>query len=447
MTLHRLPAAALGLLLLAGSAAPTLAQIAPAPAVEAATSGRITAADRTRALAEIRRLVAERYVFPERREAIIDRLTRAERSGRYARDRAEDFVRAVTEDLSAASHDGHMYLLYDPAQYAVRSAPPQAGGAAGGDEDAYFTAMALRDNHGLTEMRILPGNVRYLKISLFLWVNDASGQAYDDAMRFLRGGDAVIIDLRGNGGGNAMAVNYLTSHFMAADRLLQTFYLAGEPPAQSRTLSHLPAGRLTGKPLYVLTDQGVGSAAEEFASHVKLFRLGELVGATTAGAANNNDLLPIAPGFVFSISTGRPVHSVSGGNWEGVGVAPDLDVAPRTALDVALARALRRLADAGGPDSSKHRWALAEAEARVKPPAVPAERQQALAGRYGPATVAWRDGALWLSRPDRPERRLAPLDEAGLYSLEGVTSARVRFTAEGLEILSERGSAQAFRRD
>lgn len=445
MTLNRLPAAALGLLLLAGSAAPTLAQMAPPVAAEAATSGRVTAAERTRALAEIRRLVAERYVFPDRRAAIIDRLQKAERSGRYDLDRAEDFVRAVTEDLSAASHDGHMYLLFDPVQYAARSAPVADSGA--GDEDAYFTALALRDNHGLTEMRILPGNVRYLKISLFLWVNDASGQAYDDAMRFLRGGDAIIIDLRGDGGGNAMAVNYLTSHFMAADQLLQTFYLAGEQPAQSRTLSHLPAGRLTGKPLYVLTDHGVGSAAEEFASHVKLFKLGELIGATTAGAANNNDLLPIAPGFVFSISTGRPVHAVSGGNWEGVGVSPDVDVDPRTALDVGLARALRRLADAGGPNVAQYRWALTDVEARLKPATVPAERQQTLAGRYGAATVAWRDGALWFSRPNRPERKLVPMDDAGLYGLEGVTTARVRFTGEGLEILSERAQPQVLKRE
>lgn len=447
MILNRLPAAALGLLLLAGSAAPTLAQMAPSTTAEAATSGRVTAAERARALAEIRRLVADRYVFPERRAAIVDRLEKAEKSGRYNLDRAEDFVRAVTEDLSAASHDGHIYLLFDPAQFAARSAPARSREGQAGDEDAYFTAMALRDNHGLTEMRILPGNVRYLKISLFLWVNDSSGQAYDDAMRFLRGGDAIIIDLRGDGGGNAMAVNYLTSHFMAADQLLQTFYLAGEPPAQSRTLSHLPAGRLTGKPLYVLTDHGVGSAAEEFASHVKLFKLGELVGGTTAGAANNNDLLPIAPGFVFSLSTGRPVHSVSGGNWEGVGVTPDVDVPPQTALDVALARALRRLSDAGGPNVGQYRWALPEVEARLKPASVPTERQQAFAGRYGPATVAWREGALWLSRPNRPERKLYPMDEAGLFGLEGAPMARVRFTVDGLEILSERAQPQVLKRD
>jgi C-terminal processing protease CtpA/Prc len=68
---------------------------------------------------------------------------------------------------------------------------------------------------------------------------------------------------------------------------------------------------LKGKPLYVLIDGGVGSAAEAFAYDVQQFKLGELIGATTAGAANNNDLLPIAPAFILSISSGRPEHAVS----------------------------------------------------------------------------------------------------------------------------------------
>src|SRR5205809_7270344 len=89
----------------------------------------------------------------------------------------------------------------------------------------------------------------------------------------------------------------------------------------------LAAPRMAGKPLYVLTSGGTGSAAEEFAYHVKMFKLGTLVGETTAGAANNDTIYPIAPGFVASISTGRAIHPVSHDNWEGTGVAPDIAIA------------------------------------------------------------------------------------------------------------------------
>jgi C-terminal processing protease CtpA/Prc len=183
-------------------------------------------------------------------------------------------------------------------------------------------------------MRILPGNMRYLKVAGFRWVDDESGAAYDAVARFLRDGDAIIIDLRGNGGGSHGAVRYLISHFLAPNTLELTFLKAGEQ-SQSRALDYLPAGRLTGRPLYVLIDGRTGSAAEAFAYDVQQFTRGKLIGEKTAGAANNNGFTPIAPGFMLSVSFGRPVHAVSQSNWEAVGVSPDVAVAPDQALETA----------------------------------------------------------------------------------------------------------------
>src|SRR3546814_9047052 len=101
---------------------------------------------------------------------------------------------------------------------------------------------------------------------------------------------------------------------MPRGQLLISFVEAGKEPEQSFTLGELPAGRMIGKPLYVLIDGGVGSAAEEFAYSVQQFGLGRLVGETTAGGANVNSFVPIPPGFLLSVSVGRPVHPVSGGN-------------------------------------------------------------------------------------------------------------------------------------
>ena len=96
-------------------------------------------------------------------------------------------------------------------------------------------------------MTVLDGNVRYLRIRSFHWQPDATGAAYDSAMRFLRDGDAVIVDLRGNGGGSTSAVRYAISHFMPAspERLMMTFQGDDGAPDQSRVLGHLPAGRVT----------------------------------------------------------------------------------------------------------------------------------------------------------------------------------------------------------
>lgn len=440
MTKSKLLAAALGVLVLAGSVAPAIAQQNPVPAAPASGFTKISAAERAATLDAIRAKVRELYVFPERKAAIVARLDAGQKAGRYDVADPNAFADLVSEDLRASSGDRHMYLLVDPVQYAAASAPDSV---AEPQVEALFRERAERANHGLAEMRILGGNVRYLKITQFHWIDDETGQAYQDAIRFLKDGDAIIIDVRGNGGGAALAVQYLVSHFMKPDQLLLTFTRGKDIPSQSRTLGYLPEGRLTGKPLYVLTDGGSGSATEEFAYHVQQFKLGELIGQTTAGAANNNDMMPIAPGFVLSISAGRPIHAVSGTNWEAVGVKPDVEVPAEQALDVAMERALAKLAaspTATAASKVEYAWAKAEIDSRLHPVTVPVDRLRGLVGGYGPGSVTLRDGALWLARPDRPERRLSPMDDKGLFGADGTAYLRVRFTAAGLELLRPDGS-------
>jgi hypothetical protein len=64
-----------------------------------------------------------------------------------------------------------------------------------------------------------------------------------------------------------------------------------------------------------------------------------------------------------------------------------------------------------------------------------AKQLRALAGDYGEVSVAFRDGALWLARPNRRTKRLAPLSSDGLFAVEGVDILRVRFMGKGLELL------------
>ena len=149
---------------------------------------------------------------------IVEKLKTGKSSQRYAMDDPAVFAERVTEDLLDASHDKHLLLAVDPEGYAVAS----RGEDEDADELAVWQRHAIRRHHGLTEIKILEGNVRYLS-SVFEWINDASGAAYDNAMRFLTEGDAAIIDVRGNGGGAHAAVRYLVSHFMPADALEMTF--------------------------------------------------------------------------------------------------------------------------------------------------------------------------------------------------------------------------------
>lgn len=413
----------------------TFAQTERPPAsapVEA--SAPVSAVQRADAIREIKAIVQERYVFPEMRPVILGRLDEAQAAGRYDVDDPRQFAERVTVDLRTAGHDKHLSLAFDPAGYAAALAP--AGSAEG--SEAQWRREAIRHHHGLDMLQRLPGNLRYLRITTFEWVPDETGAAYDDAMRFLTEGDAVIIDLRGNPGGSHAAVRYLVSHFLDDDKPLMTFLEGNDPPTPSRTLEYLPAGRLKGKPLYVLISGSTASAAEEFAYHVQQFKLGELIGANTAGAANNNRFLPVAPGFMLSVSYGRPLHSVSHANWEGVGVAPSVRAEPTQALEVAQLLALQRLAsapDASPENRAEYVWAQTAVEARLHPAQWTQAQLQALVGRYGDAHITLRDGALWFARPQRPTLRLLPLTADGLFGLEGMETLRARLTGKTVELM------------
>ena len=402
---------------------------------------RLSTSERETALKAIEEKFQELYIFPEMRPKIVERLNQAWHAGRYDVNDPSLFADRITKDLRDIAHDEHLSLSFDPDEYAAAIAPQK--GDTG--EEAFRRRRAIRNHHGLTEMRILPGNIRYLRITQFEWVQDETAAVYDEAMRFLKDGDAMIIDLRGNGGGTSAATNYLLSHFRDPGTVDYLSYTGSkqEPPVPS--LDYLPAGRLKGKILYVLIDGGTGSGAEAVAYDLQQFKLGELVGTKTAGAANNNKLLPIAPNFVLSISYGRPEHVLSHTNWEGTGVKPDVEARPEQALDVAQSLALKQLAEAAGavPASlAEYAWARVAVEARLHPVTFPIEQLKAWAGHYGKPNVGYgevgvsfSDGALWLERPNHSILRLSPLTSDGEFAIEGSEHLRARLTGKTLELL------------
>ncbi len=391
------------------------------------------AADLTKAqshavIDEIAKLVEKDYVFPEKRAGIVAELRKREAEGRYDIANPSLFAQTLSDDMVAISHDKHMWFQYDPQGYKAALLPEKSDGA-----QAYLDAATLRDNHGYSAMRILPGNVRYVNLSGFEWNGAATTQTVTDVARFLGGADAIIFDVSGNGGGAAEAVQAIVSYFLPADnRVLVTFHdgMTGKSDS-NRVLDKLAAPRLVGKPLYVLISRSTGSAAEEFTYHVKNFRLGTLIGTTTAGAANNDTVFPIAPFFLQSISTGRPEHPVTHGNWEGTGIAPDIEAPQGRALDVAYEAALKGLiANGGAEHRADYEWALVPAAAKLKPYALEATALPAYAGQYGARKVWVEDGRLMFQREGRDATELLPLS-SDLFAFANNETIRARFIRDG----------------
>jgi hypothetical protein len=393
---------------------------------------------RARVIAELRRLIETTYVFPDRRASISAALEQAFKRGELDAADPKSFAEKVSRRLSEAGHDLHLRLEYEPSEF--REKIQQR------DNRDYSGVMARirRDHHGYVRQEILPGNVRYVKIANFRWIPEESGRAVEDAVRFLRDADAIVLDLRGNSGGDPRAVQYLISHFFEGVTELAGEY-DGSTGAYSplKTLAELPAGRLGGKPLYVLVDRSTFSAGEEFAYEVQQYGLGRLVGETTAGGANGSRRHPVEGGFIASVPYLRLVHPRTGTNWEGVGVIPDLKASGALALDLALLTDLTRPGRPGGSESLD--WTVAALRARVSPVSVPAARLAAYAGQYGQRRIWVSDGSLMYQREGRDPVRLTPLADH-LFQLGADESLRVRFVEQGgaiaaLEIVTEEGVA------
>jgi hypothetical protein len=428
---------------IAAAAPATDPAVAQQPQARPQPAAGAQAVDPRAVVAEVRRLIAERYVLPERRPALDAVLAQGLSSGRYDVREPGALAERINADLERVGRDRHLNFSYNPGQSAMigratdRGAPDASG----------YERLVRSLNHGISELKVLPGNVRYMAYDGFHWIGPESAAALDTAMRFLAGADAVIIDIRRNGGGSPQAVQYLISHFTEANRPLVTFHMNGrETPDRLATLADLPAGRLTGKPLYVLTSGGSASAAEEFAGHVAGYRLGELVGETTAGAGFRNELVSIPGGFVFSVSVGRAVLASTGRDWEAVGIAPTIRADVPRALEAAQAHVLRRLAAAApAPERGRLEGIADVLTARVEPRTA-AMPLAAYAGRFGERAILLEEGRLYYQRGTRPRTALVPLG-ANRFAFENDPTVQLEFAAAGaragsVEVLSLGGPSQ-----
>lgn len=414
-----------GLLLTLGTA--LFALLAPIPAPLAAQTP--PAVQPAQIVEELREIIARRYVLPERRPALDAVLAEGLASGRYDESDPVRLAALIDADLARVGQDKHLGISWDP-----QTAAAMRVGEGGEFDVAAYEAQVRAGNHGVTTLRTLPGNVRYLDYTGFDWIGAESADAIDTAMRFLAGGDAAIIDLRRNGGGSPEAVQRMVSHFMQAGQPLVRFYMEGEAePEVPHTLDDLAAPRMVGKPLYVLTSGATGSAAEEFAGHVAGYGLGELVGENTAGAGFRNTFVPVGEGFLLSISIGRAVLESTGRDWEGTGHAPTVPVEAGDALDVAWRMAVQRQAEEADGAAAARLSALADAIAALSESRTAARGLGEYAGAYGTRGVRREGEDLVYWRQGRLDEPLVPLG-GDRFAWRSDPSRVVTFIVEGDEV-------------
>jgi hypothetical protein len=351
-------------------------QTAPArPLAAPAVERPVAAPARAAVLAGVLDSLRAAYVFPDSVPAIAAALRRHERRGAYDRLAARALADSLTAHLRAARHDGHLRVVYTPEPPPARPAahrPDTAGAAA--REAARERAAARRANYGVDRVERLAGNVGYLKLSEFAEPEGAA-PVLAAAMTLLAHTDALVVDLRENGGGYPPTADLLASYLVGPRRvhLLSFYYRPTNETFESWTRDTLSGPRYgPERPVYVLTARGTASGAEAFTYTLRHLGRVTVVGDTTAGAAHPGRDRPVGHGFAVFVPDGRPTSPVTRANWEGTGVAPDVLVPAAGALAAAHAHALRTLA-ARAPDAERRRELVAALDAATAAlPAAPA---------------------------------------------------------------------------
>ncbi|MGE0886442.1 MAG: serine hydrolase [Blastocatellales bacterium] len=273
----------------------------------------------------------EAYVFPETAKKMEQALR--ERMQRKEYDNVTDageFARLLTAHLQEISKDKHLRVVLGSGSRF--GAPPNQQ-----------REMAAKLNFGFEKAERLSGNIGYLDLRGFEQATAASETA-SAAMNFLANTDALIIDLRQNGGGDPAMVAFLTSYLFNQRTHLNSIY--SRPANSTRdffTSEDVPGKKFGDKPVFVLTSSRTFSAAEEFSYNLKSLKRATIVGETTGGGAHPVQPRSLGKLFVITVPFARSINPITKTNWEGTGVKPDVEIAATHALKAAHLLAIRAI--------------------------------------------------------------------------------------------------------
>ena len=291
----------------------------------------LTLAGKAALVDSIAQLVKNRYVIVERAEAFADSLRSLHASESYdTLSSPTAFAEAVTRDLRKLTGDSHFLMRV------IESSDVGEGVQSPLHHPVRYFRLSQREHLGFAKLEWIEGTIGYLDLRRFYPLSE-SKEMVDGAMRFLSGADAIIIDLRENGGGSGESLPYFARYFLPQSTQLTSYYSRETDfLTEFWTVDEVAGSPLLDVPLFLLTSSRTFSAAEIFAYDMQVRGRATLVGSATGGGAHSVDLFQLDDIFEIYIPTARAINPVTNGNWEGTGVIPDVVVSADFALDTAL---------------------------------------------------------------------------------------------------------------
>ncbi len=290
-------------------------------------------------LQKVDSLIENKYVIAEKAKVFADEFRQRCAAGVYdSLVDARTFGERVTADLHTITHDNHN------AFRTIESSDVGEKAESNLHHPVRYYRIRMKEHTGFTKLEWIDGRIGYLELRRFNLLSEAK-EMLGVAMKFLAGANAIIVDLRENGGGSG---DYLSSYFLPhPTQLTGSYYREGNELQESWTSRNIEGERMLDVPLFVLTSKKTFSAAESFAYDMKVRKRGTLVGDSTKGGAHDVGYFKIDHQFEMYLSIGRGVNPVTNTNWEGIGVVPDIFVPASAALDTAIVLARKAAEEFG----------------------------------------------------------------------------------------------------
>ncbi len=286
----------------------------------------------TEVIQQLNKLLEANYVFKDVAEKTTAHLSKQLKAGAFkSKTDLSSFAEALTQEVQSINKDKHMRIWPTPPYEAPENTPERLV-----EEHLNRLERGRSMVGGFKAAKKLDGNIGYFDLRGFAPVSIGAPVA-DQYMRLLSTSDAIIVDLRKNGGGSPAMVQYLCSYFFDERVHLNSLYWRqGDRTEEFWTLDQVGGKKLPDVPLFVLTSSRTFSGAEEFSYNMQTRKRATLVGETTGGGANPGGGFNINSDLTVFIPTGAAVNPVTGTNWEGVGVVPEVKTKAEDALEKAL---------------------------------------------------------------------------------------------------------------
>jgi len=311
----------------------------------------LDAATRTQVIDAVLNRLNESYVLPEVAAQMEKSIRVRMQKGEYDKIQSSALLaQTLTAHLAEIAKDKHLGLgfSYDPISLSSEQKEPSP------EDRERLRRMVGSMNFGFEKVERLNGNIGYMELDGFV-TNELGAETAIAAMQFLANTDALIIDLRYNGGGVPGTAQLIISYLFSETPVHyhSIYWRQGNRTEQFWTLPYVPGKRYVGKPVYVLMGKRTLSAPESFAYSLQAQKRATVVGEVSAGGANPGREFRINEHFQIFVPTGRAINPVTGTNWEGTGVTPDIETTFKQSLKVAHLAALRKLLETSTNERKK----------------------------------------------------------------------------------------------